>query len=441
MSLPTGQVRGAEASARSRPRSSPEPPPRSRTEPPPRSRTVRLLRAGLTVAFLLAWLLAAFDNVGQVMRIGESTGRETARLAAVGIFIVLVLAAWVWQLRSADRWPPLVLFVVTMALFTVSDSGLGVVPLVAVALVVVTHRVGPVTGFACVAAATAWVVGILALYYRAEVPEIVTEGVATATVFSLVVVFAALLRQVETSERRAAAANEELRATNAELTAANERLHAAALAERDLVLAEERARTSRELHDGLGHQLTIVGMSLDYALRMRDREPDPAWEEVRRARVINKESLDVMRRWVRALHPPPHLPDATGPAAFDAIADSFRGTGLEVNVGYEGMEDPPPLPADVGLFAHRLVQEGLTNVLRHADAEHVQITMRQHPGRVEVSIVDDGTGTDNPGEGFGRRNLRERAEALGGSVTGRVLDGGGFEILAQVPLPELEAVS
>lgn len=407
----------------------------ARRDRPGSTRTGRRLRAGLTVAFVLAWLLVMVDNIPGLLGIGQTSGRETARLVAVALGLVAVLVAWLWQWRTRTVWSVFLLFVVTMALFTVSETGLSAVPLAAVGLMVVTHRVGVAAGLICVGLSTAWVAGILAFYYRADLPEVLVEAVATLTVFTLVVVFATLLRTVESSERQVATANEELRAANAELTEANARLHAAALNERDLVLAEERARTSRELHDGLGHQLTLIGMSLDYAHRMRDRDPEAAWEEVRRAGVVGKESLETMRRWVRALHPPPHLPDATGPAAFDAIAESFRGTGLEVEVGYEGMEDPPPLPAEVGLFAHRLVQEGLTNVLRHADAQHVRITMRQQPGSVEVSIVDDGTGTDDPGEGFGRRNLRERAEALGGSVSGQLLQDGGFEILARLPLP------
>ncbi|MEI2776220.1 MAG: histidine kinase [Tetrasphaera sp.] len=78
--------------------------------------------------------------------------------------------------------------------------------------------------------------------------------------------------------------------------------------ERDLVLAQERTRAARELHDGLGHRLTLVAMSFEYAQRMRHRDPEPAWAEIENAAKTNQEALDHMRLWVRAA-PPESLPD------------------------------------------------------------------------------------------------------------------------------------
>lgn len=306
----------------------------------------------------------------------------------------------------------------------------------AVALVLVVMRVGVRAGAAAVAALTLWVVGALIFYYPARLEEIVAEGLGVVLVSGFVVIFASLLREVERSGLRAQQANEHLTVLNAELTSANEQLRAAALVERDLVLAQERERTSRELHDGLGHRLTLVGMSLDYARRVRDSDPDAAWGELDHAATLNRETLDLMRRWVRALHPPEPGPDTNGTTSFEAIADSFRGTGLAVEVTYEGMPGPPPLPTAVSLLAHRFVQEGLTNVLRHADAGQVTIVMRQEVSLLEVLVRDDGDPQADPGEGFGRRNLRERAEAIGGAVTGHRLSEGGFELRLRVPLTE-----
>lgn len=141
-------------------------------------------------------------------------------------------------------------------------------------------------------------------------------------------------------------------------------------AEVELVLADERTRAARDLHDGLGHRLTLIGMALTFADRMRDRDADRAWEQVERARFEAGEALTTMRRWVRALSPV-RVEGATLGVALDAVAESFRGTGLDVIV--RGSATPPELDRTETLFLHRFVQEGLTNALRHSAAARVQV--------------------------------------------------------------------
>lgn len=216
---------------------------------------------------------------------------------------------------------------------------------------------------------------------------------------------------------------------SAELRSANERLRASLVTERELVLAEERARSARELHDGLGHRLTLIAMSLEYADRVRATEPDQAWAEVAGAASSAREALEGMRVWVRALNPPRVV--GNGAETFEQIADAFRGTGLSVNVKHLGQLDP--LPDEVCLFATRLVQEGLTNVLRHARAQSVHIDVRQSQQRIRIGIRDDGHGWSGR-EGFGLRSLRERAEVLGGTLAPGSAPEGGFELVATLPL-------
>lgn len=395
---------------------------------------------GTTGVFVLAWIALALDNYPGIGRLTTGSDADFARNLSVALLLVVVVPLWWWvQARPRAAVPVLSFFVVAVALFTVSDSGVAGFPMAGVAALVITLRKGRGYGVAAVLVVVAWVFGTLVLFYPAGPTEVMVESVAVAVLMGLFVAFASLLRAVEHAREDAARAAADLSRANTELNRANAQLREAALVERDLALAEERARTSRELHDGLGHQLTLVKMSLEYAQRMRDRDQDTAWAEVANAVGSTQTMLDTMRRWVRALHPPPHLPDATGPAAFDMIADSFRGTGLEVRVRYEGMDDPPPLPIDVGLLAHRVVQEGLTNVLRHTDAREVVILMQQQPDGVSVTVRDDGTVDEDPGESFGRRNLRERAESLGGTVEGSTRPDGGFELVLSQPLPTTPA--
>ncbi len=206
--------------------------------------------------------------------------------------------------------------------------------------------------------------------------------------------------------------------------------------EEDLVLAEERARTGRALHDGLGHRLTAVGMSLEFAERMQATDPDRAWQEVVRARTEAAAALTDMRRLVRAMHPV-DLSTAGTDDSFSAIADGFRRTGLDVQVEVHGVDR---LDREQVLLLVQFVQEGLTNVVRHSQAiaATLQISVDDN---VTATISDDGSGAVSepaPVEGFGLRSLRERAEKLGGDLAADASEA-GFTV--RLRLPTMPAVA
>lgn len=220
------------------------------------------------------------------------------------------------------------------------------------------------------------------------------------------------------------------------LETAMERLRRSAQTEKELMLADERARSARDLHDGLGHRLTLISMSLDYARRMRSRDEAAAWAEVDTAAQTSADALTEMRTWVRALSPVRDRA-ATGTAAIDAIADSFRGTGLSVTLQRNGPE--PALGEDATLLLYRAVQEGLTNALRHGRARHVQMRVETTAEEVHFTLLndlDDASRTRTPvgplDPGFGLRGLAERAEALGGSA-GAIRDGDEVQLTVTVP--------
>lgn len=218
-----------------------------------------------------------------------------------------------------------------------------------------------------------------------------------------------------------------------------ERLHRAAETEKELLLADERARSARELHDGLGHRLTLVSMSLDYAERMRVRDAEAAWAEVSQARTTSQEALTEMRTWVRALSPV-RDPSARGAAALEAIADSFRGTGLEVQVRAEADADAVMTSDDaISLLAYRTVQEGLTKALRHGRAHRVRLDLGVEEGALHLRMSNDLAASaveEVPvGEatyGFGLRGITERAVACGGHVTA-VREGEEFVLDLRLP--------
>lgn len=218
------------------------------------------------------------------------------------------------------------------------------------------------------------------------------------------------------------------------------RLRHATEMEKELLLSDERARSARELHDGLGHRLTLVSMSLELAERMRGIDVDQAWEEIRTAKDNTSDALAEMRMWVRALNPVRDA-GARGLAALELIAESFRGTGLTVDVsGDEASDRELASDDEVALLIYRAVQEGLTNALRHSRARTVRIFLAVKERRMELAVINDfgwATAAEPPESvpdfGFGLRGISDRAAEHGGSMHARRIDG-EFHLDVVVPL-------
>lgn len=187
----------------------------------------------------------------------------------------------------------------------------------------------------------------------------------------------------------------------------------------EMAFVRERQRIAASLHDGLGHRLTTIGMSLDYAQRVRD--PDKARAEIARARADVSAALDEMRATVRAMKPT-FSPDEGIEASLAQLAESFATTSLDVRFT---RGQPAKFTNEESLLLLHFVQESLTNVLRHADASRVDI----HLDARTLSVADNGTGNTAP-ESYGISSLRERARALGGTVATDAHGGidGGFQI-------------
>ena len=345
-----------------------------------------------------------------------------------GALCVVAVGLWMRVRRGQGRWPPYALVIISAGLLVVPGSGLAG----GFHLTVTIALLGLREGFRNALLANLGAALTVTLWYALRDGETleysVISGAGIVLFLMLGVGFGALLREL-------ALAREVAGRHGAELAVANEQLRASIATERELVLAHERARSARDLHDGLGHRLTLVAMSLDFAQRMRTRDPDSAWREITSAATTNLEALDHMRLWVRALDPPASAASVGGPAAFAAIADAFRGTGLAVRVAHQGSVEA--LPGPVAVFATRFIQEGLTNVLRHAQADEVDITIVQSPHQVRIEVRDNGVERAAGGpEGFGLRSLRTRAEELGGRLTSGPSGAGGWELDTVLPLEE-----
>ena len=362
-----------------------------------------------------------------------SAGRIHAGWVTLGVALNLLTGAlWALLRRTPYNRVWLVLLaLVTLGITALPAAGNGSLPMVLL-VVVLTVVLGTARWAVGLSVALAVLIAALSATYGSGLLDALWQGGAVFLFLLCGVGYGVLIRSSDDARDRA----ERL---TAQLQVANERLRDSHAVERDLLLAKERTRSARELHDGLGHRLTLARMSLEYAERMRSRDPDRAWAEVGRAAGMTQEALDEMRTWVRALHPPVLSPDLTGVDALDAIADSFRGTGLSVEVTHHGVAEP--LPPAVSLFATRMVQECLTNSLRHGSGQRVQVALTQSPHQLRIVVRDDGTdtmagrgGATQITEGFGLRSLRERAEALAGAVRAGHRPDGGFEVTATVRL-------
>ena len=201
-------------------------------------------------------------------------------------------------------------------------------------------------------------------------------------------------------------------------------------------VVEERARIARELHDVVAHAVSVIAVqSGSLRRRLRHERPDDA-EELRAIEETARQALGDMRRMLGllrtdedglALTPQPGLDQV------DRLVEQVRDTGLAVEVAVEG--EPRPLPPGVDLAAYRIVQEALTNVLKHAGPAHARVALRYGDRELTLEVTDDGSGArvNGDGGGHGLVGMRERVALYGGSLEARPAPGGGFQVRARLP--------
>jgi signal transduction histidine kinase len=194
---------------------------------------------------------------------------------------------------------------------------------------------------------------------------------------------------------------------------------------------EERRRLRRDLHDGLGSQLAALNMELGVLGTKVDEDPDAAAAHVREIRAEIRNAIATIRQIAHDLRPPV-LDDLGLRAALQARAQRYASDGLHLTL--ELPESFPPLSAAVEVAIYRIVEEALTNVVRHARARHCVVELALGD-EMTLSITDDGVGLGrDPRAGVGLLSMRERAEELGGSLTMQTAEGGGTRILVTLPL-------
>ena len=197
---------------------------------------------------------------------------------------------------------------------------------------------------------------------------------------------------------------------------------------------EERLRVAQEVHDVVGHGLSAINMQAEIALHVLARKPEQAQAALAAISRTSREALDELRVTLSLVRDTGETrAPLAGLARLDDLVERMSETGVPVRVEVSG--EKRALPTAVDLTAYRVVQESLTNVLRHAAGATAVVRLGFEPEVVTVEVSDTGTG--QPArfeEGHGLAGMRERVTALGGSVTAGTVAGGGFRVHARLPL-------
>jgi signal transduction histidine kinase len=211
-------------------------------------------------------------------------------------------------------------------------------------------------------------------------------------------------------------------------------------------VAEERARIARELHDVVAHSVSVMTVQAGAARMTLGTDPDRALEALLAVEETGRQALDELRRLLYVLRPdqlrPDHIDTALAPQPgldnLPELVESVRGTGLPVELVTDGVVRP--VAPGLGLTVYRIVQEALTNTLKHAAAHQVRVLVNYGPQQLQVEVRDDGsrpshTTAKSSGEGgHGLAGMRERAALYGGEVHVGPGEDGGYLVSAKLPI-------
>ena len=218
-----------------------------------------------------------------------------------------------------------------------------------------------------------------------------------------------------------------------------EQLEREQTAEARRAVAEERTRIARELHDVVAHRVSLMTVQAGAAKTVAADDPEGALQAMEAVEQAGRQALDELRHLLGVLRPDAEV-EVLGPqpglADVPRLVEQLGEAGLEVSLTIDGGQTD--LPARVDLFAYRIVQEALTNVLKHAGSHaRTEVRVGTDNHGVEIEVLDNGHGaTILPRSGHGIVGMRERALLLGGSLDTGPRPGGGFQVVAYLPIGE-----
>jgi len=216
-----------------------------------------------------------------------------------------------------------------------------------------------------------------------------------------------------------------------DLEATNEQLRLYASQIEDLTLSRERNRMAREIHDGLGHYLTTIGMQIKAAQAIMHKNPNEAAELLKTAETLSTDALKDVRNSVSALRDTSKLEEPLL-SRIKRLLRPFENTGYNTQVNITGEETT--LSPEVEVLLFRSLQEGLSNIGKHSNAKKIEVNIAYHKeGNVSLEISDDGSGEKKIDGGYGIQGIRERVEHLNGTVEISADKNKGFTLRVTVP--------
>ncbi len=254
-------------------------------------------------------------------------------------------------------------------------------------------------------------------------------AVAPTLMFMPGILFVVAFTEARLGEQRAREEAEEL---TVQLEKANHQLANYAVQAEELATIQERNRLAREIHDNLGHYLTVVNVQIEAARAVMAQEPERAQAALAKAQKLTKDGLTAVRQSVTALRESP-IDNRTLIDAIGSLVQEIRSSGLVVE--FEVLGERRSLDSQTKLTLYRVAQEGLTNVRKHAHASRVDVALDYSlPQTVRLSIKDNGVGKSAAsGDGFGLIGMRERVHQLGGRLEIESGAGKGFQLETAVP--------
>jgi signal transduction histidine kinase len=206
----------------------------------------------------------------------------------------------------------------------------------------------------------------------------------------------------------------------------------------------ERLRIARELHDIVAHSIGVIAIQAGSGRSVCDASPAEGRDALAAIEATSRETLSGLRRMMTGLrHAEPGFPGpgpgqaplgpAPGLADVERLAAMTLDAGVQVEVEWLGRREP--LPADIDLSAFRIIQEAVTNVVRHAGTDRCLVWIDQQDGYLSIEVTDSGRGGSTTGTGYGITGMRERAALLSGDFSAGPRPGGGFRVAARLPVP------
>lgn len=265
-------------------------------------------------------------------------------------------------------------------------------------------------------------------YYEVVVQPVMEDNVVLGRIISF-----DDITQIKFAIEQMEKQNKTLSYLNDQLLSKNEQLKYYASTAEELAIVKERQRFSRDIHDTLGHTMTVLITQLKVAEILCSTQANTAKAKISEALLVAKEGLNELRKSIMGIAPG-RLAENNIEASVLKLINDFKTTGMKIDVTVNGEFDNMPEEHTEALF--RLCQEALTNSLRHGRADHVDIVMNSAEGRLKVLIKDNGAGCRDMKKGFGLKGMEQRISSLGGMIHYGSDGENGFNIFVELPVKE-----